>query len=83
MGADHWDVPGPFLERLLPGQGDQRGSNDEFEEEAHLLNENGAAGMPSTWTAKPARQRVSFWEKVNQWRIEDGEWLGVGRTPPA
>ena len=33
--ADHWGFADPLLKRLFPGQRDERGGEDDFEEEAH------------------------------------------------
>src|SRR5437016_3287333 len=49
-------------------------------------SENGAAGMRATWTVKPARQRVSYWERANQWRmvgiIDSQFWLMATHAMP-
>jgi hypothetical protein len=45
MLADQRSLAGPFLERLLPAQRDERGGEDDFEEEAHFRSENGGLRM--------------------------------------
>ncbi len=43
MLTDDRGFADPFFGRLVPDQRDQRGGNDEFDQEAHCLNEDGGS----------------------------------------
>lgn len=62
-GFDDWidlfanpgDVAGAFLQRFLPGHGDERGDENDFDEEAHFPGSEGARRLPKVgWRGKPA-----------------------------
>jgi hypothetical protein len=90
MGADSWDFAGPFFERLLPGQGDQPGGDDEFEEEAHggdgeklsVIGYQLSGGSSKLLTADHADDSDGIlWRREVRRRGTLAEKIGMGSGP--
>jgi hypothetical protein len=66
MLADHWGFADPLLKRLFPGQRDERGGEDDFDEEAHFFKRE--------WSRKDAS------DIDGQAREAAGEFLGESES---